>query len=234
VRVSVLAVGRHHVHSRVEVHCIDAVAAVDGVYARVVVSLDHISANSSAYLVDPSVISAYEVRAVPAEHIVVAKAAPDFVGSPFARGRVVAAVTLHSLATVEDPTGATRERIVTPVAADAVYAACAREVVVAATASNVVRTGGAYEGVIPVGAVEGRCQGHPLASSIATPMAVTNTVSCLTHSSLLGGTPFAPPDCSQEYLRRHSPSRMARRERSRKVSERIPEWARVPAKDASV
>src|ERR687896_736937 len=145
VRVSVLAVVRNHVHSCVEVHRVDALPAVDGVYAWVIVGLDHVSANSSAYLVDPSVISAYEVRAVPAEHIVVAKAAPNLVGAPLSRGRVVAAVTLHSLATVEGPTGAARERIVARVTADAVYAACAREVVGAATTSYVVRTLGADE-----------------------------------------------------------------------------------------
>src|ERR687897_2098036 len=106
VRVSVLAVGRHHIDSRIEVHCIYAVAAVDGVYARVVVSLDHVSADSGDNLVDPSVVSAYEVRAAPAEHIVVAKAAPYLVGAPVARGGVVAAVSLYSLATLEGPPGA--------------------------------------------------------------------------------------------------------------------------------
>src|SRR5918995_3329648 len=54
VRVLILAVGTNHVDSRIEVHRIDAVAAVYGVYTRVVVSLDHVSADSSAYLVDPS------------------------------------------------------------------------------------------------------------------------------------------------------------------------------------
>jgi hypothetical protein len=37
VRIPVLAVVRHHVHSSVEVHRIDALAAVDGVYSRVIV-----------------------------------------------------------------------------------------------------------------------------------------------------------------------------------------------------
>src|SRR5918994_6725066 len=156
VRVSVLAVGRHHIDSRIEVHRVDALAAVDGVYACVIVSLDHVSANSSAYLVDPSLVSAYEVRAAPAEHIIIAKAAPNLVGAPVSRGCVVAAVTLYSLALVESPPGAARERIVTPVAADAVYAACAREGVVACATSDVVRTVGADEGIIPVSAVEGR------------------------------------------------------------------------------
>src|SRR5918995_486356 len=127
IRVSVLAVVRNHVHSSVEVHRVDALAAVDGVYPRVIVSVDHVSANSGAYLV----------------------------GASLSRGRVVAAVTLHSLATVEGPTGAARERIVARVTADAVYAARAREVVVAATTSDVVRTVGADEGVSSGGAIEG-------------------------------------------------------------------------------
>jgi hypothetical protein len=67
VRVSVLAGVRHLVDSRVEVHRIYAVTAVDGVCARVVVSLDHVSADSGANLiVVPSIVSAYEVRAAPA------------------------------------------------------------------------------------------------------------------------------------------------------------------------
>src|SRR5918995_4981701 len=184
VRVSVLAVGRHHIDSRIEVHRVDALAAVDGVYACVIVSLDHVSANSSAYLVDPSLVSAYEVRAVPAEHIVVAKAAPNLVGAPVSRGRVVAAVTLHSLATVEGPTGAARERIVARVTADAVYAARAREVVVACEASNVVRTVGADEGVRTVGADEGRCQGHPACQEHGYSYG-SDEQSCASHTYLL-------------------------------------------------
>src|SRR5918994_7354218 len=157
VQISVLAVCCHHVDSRVEVHRIGALTAVDGIYPRIVMSLDYVSAATGANLVDPSLVSAYEVRAATAEHIVVAKAAPDLVGSTLSRGRIVATVTLYSFAPVEGPSGAARERIVARVTAEAVYAARPREGVVACEASNVVRTVGAHEGVIPVGADEGRC-----------------------------------------------------------------------------
>src|ERR687898_2565521 len=142
VRISVLAVCCHHVDSRVEIHRIGAVTAVDSVSARVVVSLDYVIAAAGANIVDPSVVSAHEVRAAPTEHIVVASAAPNLVGAPISRGHIVAAVALYSLATVEGPPWAARERIVARVTAHAVCATCAREVVVACEASYVVRTVG--------------------------------------------------------------------------------------------
>src|SRR5215216_1337708 len=138
VRVLVLAVLRYHVDPRVEVHRIDALSAVYGVLAHIVVSLDHVVAGTSAHRIDAVVVGAYEVRSTIAEHTVVAEAAPNLVGATIARDRVVA-----------------------PVPADAVYAARAREVVVAATASYVVGAVGADEGVRPGGAVEGSGQGHP-------------------------------------------------------------------------
>ena len=161
MRIPALAVVRHYVDSRVEVHSIGALSAVDGVFARVIVRLDYIIAGTGLHRVDAAIVSTHKVCAVPAEHTVVAKAAPKFVSAPLTRGCVVAAVTLYSLATVEGPTGTTRDRIVASVTSDAVYAACAGEVVAAATASYVVRTVGTDEGIGPRGAVEGHCQGHP-------------------------------------------------------------------------
>src|SRR5918994_7347872 len=139
VRVSVLAVCCYHVDSpAVEVHRIGAVTAVDGVLARVVVSLDYVISGTGAHPVDASVVSAYEVRAATTTHEVVAEVAPNLVGALVAGDRVVA-----------------------PVTADAVVAASSRESVVSAAASYLVGPGGAYDGVGTGSAVEGPCQCHP-------------------------------------------------------------------------
>ena len=161
MRIPALAIVRHYVDSRVEVHRIGALSAVDSVCARVIVRLDYIIAGTGVHRVNAAIVSTYKVCAAPAEHTVVARAAPNFISALVSRSRVVAAVTLYSLATLEGPTGTTRDRIVASVTSDAVYAACAGEVVVAATASYVVRTVGTDEGIGPRGAVEGHCQGHP-------------------------------------------------------------------------
>src|SRR5688500_10737774 len=114
VRVSVLAVVRNHVHSSVEVHRIDALPAVNGVYPRVIVGIDHVVAGSGAHRVGAALVGAYQVSSVPAAHVVVARVAPDLINASVARQRVVA-----------------------PIAANTVSAARARESVVAATTSYV-------------------------------------------------------------------------------------------------
>ena len=47
VRIPALAVIRHHIDSRIESDQVNTVTAVDGVRARVLVSLDHIIAGAS-------------------------------------------------------------------------------------------------------------------------------------------------------------------------------------------
>src|SRR5918998_973066 len=138
MRVLVLAVGSNYVDSRVKVHRIDAIAAVYGVYARIVVSLDYVIASTGANLIHTGVVSANKVCAAFAEHRVRTEAAPELVGSPVARSRVVAAVTFYSLATIGGPTRPAGQRVVSPVPSDTVHAACTGEGVVAAAASNVV------------------------------------------------------------------------------------------------
>jgi hypothetical protein len=77
VRVSVLAVGPYHIDSAIEVHRIGAVAAVDGVSAPVVVSVNHVVAGDR--VVAP--VTADAVCAASSREIVVAAAASYLVGT---------------------------------------------------------------------------------------------------------------------------------------------------------
>jgi hypothetical protein len=52
MRVSVLAVIRHHIDSRIESDQVNTVTAVDGILARVLVSLDQIIAGAGVHRVD--------------------------------------------------------------------------------------------------------------------------------------------------------------------------------------
>src|ERR671914_62500 len=66
VRVSDLAVVRNHVHSCIEVHRIDAIAAVDGVYPRVIVGVDHVVTGAGVHRVGAALVGAYQVSTVAA------------------------------------------------------------------------------------------------------------------------------------------------------------------------
>jgi hypothetical protein len=156
-----LAVVRHHVDSPNESDRVNIVAAVNGVFALILVSLDHIVAGTGAHRVDATVVSAYQVRTLTTEHGVIAGVTPYLIRAPIAGHRVVTGVALNSLATIEGPTGTAGHRVVACVPANAVYSAFTREGVVPAAASYVLGAGCANQGIGPGGAFQGRCPGHP-------------------------------------------------------------------------
>ncbi len=130
------------------------------------------------------------------------------VGSaPVTGDRIVTAVSLPPLTTIGGPTRPARQRVVSPVTADAIYAVYTGERVVAAATSNVVGTGVPTKMSGPRVPSKVAARATPLASSMATPTTVTNKVTRFT--SLLpfafGEASSAPPGCRtlQAYLRRH-------------------------------
>src|SRR5919106_518551 len=80
VRVSDLAVVRNHVHSCIEVHRIDAIAAVDGVYPRVIVGVDHVVTGASVHRV-VAAVAANPVSAASSRESVVGATTSNVVGS---------------------------------------------------------------------------------------------------------------------------------------------------------
>ena len=97
MRVSVLAVVRHHIYPRVKVHRIDTVTAIDGVYARVIMRVNLVVAGTGVYRVDAALVSAYQVGTAPADHFIVAGVTPNLVSTPLARQRVVAPVAANAV-----------------------------------------------------------------------------------------------------------------------------------------
>ena len=94
VRVCVLAVGPYHIDSAIEVHRIGAVAAVDGVLARVVVSVDHIVASTSTHHVDAALVGALLTG-----DRVVAPVTADVISAASSREVIVAAAASYLVGT---------------------------------------------------------------------------------------------------------------------------------------